>query len=70
MYASYGKANTNNSMVSGKSTNENSSIRLSRHESDLEALQRDIDNYTRRMEQEKRRYFSIQEAHKSVRCHL
>ena len=35
-------------------------------ESQLETLQREVDNYTRKLEQEKKKYFSIQDTHKMV----
>lgn len=57
MYSQYGKLHTNSSTLS---KGNDSSVRGSKYETDLEALQREIDNYTRKMEQEKRRFFSIQ----------
>lgn len=35
-------------------------------ETQLETLQREVDNYTRKLEQEKRKYFSIQDHLKNV----
>lgn len=35
-------------------------------ESHLETLQREVDTYTRKLEQEKRKYFSIQDTFKNV----
>jgi hypothetical protein len=69
MYTSYSKTayNANTSTVSTKLGNE--SI-ITRYESGFETIQREIDNYTRKMEQEKRKYFSIQEAHKTVEIYL
>jgi len=57
-----------NSSVQSKS---NRSISLSRFgnllaEPDIVKLQRDLDNYTRKLEQEKRRLFSLEEAHNIV----
>lgn len=35
-------------------------------ETQLETLQREVDNYTRKLEQEKRKFFSVQDSLKSV----
>lgn len=35
-------------------------------ETQLETLQREVDNYTRRLEQEKKKYFSVQDSYKIV----
>lgn len=35
-------------------------------ETQLETLQREVDTYTRKLEQEKKKYFTIQDTHKIV----
>ena len=35
-------------------------------ETQLETLQREVDNYTRKLEQEKRKYFGIQDSLKNI----
>jgi hypothetical protein len=47
-------------------TSINKSVTSGLNETQLESLQREVDTYTRKLEQEKRKYFSIQDNHKSI----
>ena len=65
MYKSHNYNNTSNSSIL-KSTQDNTMNHsmLSLHESQAESIQREIDNYTAKLEQQKRKFFSIQDTHK------
>lgn len=67
MYKSYNF--TSNSCSVLKSTQDNTInvvSMLSMHENQAEAIQREIDNYTGKLEQQKRKFFSIQDTYKDT----
>lgn len=56
-------------MYTGFKTNNSinkSLVSVDPTESQLETLQREVDNYTRKLEQEKRKFFSIQDSLKNI----
>ena len=47
-------------------TSANKTVVSREAETQLETLQREVDNYTRKLEQEKKKYFTIQDEYKTV----
>ena len=47
-------------------TSANKTVVSREAETQLETLQREVDNYTRKLEQEKKKYFTIQDEYKTA----
>lgn len=66
MYKSYNLSNSSLSHIKSTQDNTINVSMLSLHETQAESIQREIDNYTAKLEQQKRKFFSIQDTYKET----